>query len=165
MKSGKIFPPEIVEEKLGVNPFISGLVIKVRAIRSGYVPDGEDEGVLVDNVVELERDGYVKVFDGADERVIMAGLSYRALQVWMWMLYTVKSGKDYLWVNVVRMMEECGMKSVKTHKAAITELCRYGYIAPCVGHKNVYWLNPSMAFKGSRIKKYPGNVVKGVTEQ
>lgn len=83
MKSGKIFPPEIVEEKLGVNPFISGLVIKVRAIRSGYVPDGEDEGVLVDNVVELERDGYVKVFDGADERVIMAGLSYRALQVWM----------------------------------------------------------------------------------
>ena len=166
MKSGKIFPPEFSEESLGLNPFIAGLVIKVRAIKSGYVPDGEEEGLLVDNVVELERDGYVKVYDGASQRVIVMGLSYRALQVWTWMLYTVRSGKDYLWVNVERVMVECGgMKSVKTYKSAITELCRYGFIAPCVGVKNVYWLNPYYAFKGSRIKKYPKNVVVSKTNE
>jgi hypothetical protein len=154
---GKILRPDISEEKMGRNPFIASLEIRVRPIRSGYVPDGE---MLVDNFVDMEVDTYAKVFDNSEQRIIMAGLSFRALQVWTWAMYTIESGKDYLWVNVVRVMEECGMKSIKTYKAAIAELCRYGYIAPCVGHKNVFWINPAVAFKGNRAKKFPENVVR-----
>ena len=158
---GKILRPVISEEKMGRNPFIASLEIRVRPIRSGYVPDGE---MLVDNFVDMEVDTYAKVFDNSEQRIIMAGLSFRALQVWTWAMYTIESGKDYLWVNVVRVMEECGMKSIKTYKAAIAELCRYGYIAPCVGHKNVFWINPAVAFKGNRAKKFPENVVKKLVE-
>jgi len=154
---GKILRPVISEEKMGRNPFIASLEIRVRPIRSGYVPDGE---MLVDNFVDMEVDTYAKVFDNSEQRIIMAGLSFRALQVWTWAMYTIESGKDYLWVNVVRVMEECGMKSIKTYKSAIAELCRYGYIAPCVGHKNVFWINPAVAFKGNRAKKFPENVVR-----
>jgi hypothetical protein len=154
---GKILRPDISEEKMGRNPFIASLEIRVRPIRSGYVPDGE---MLVDNFVDMEVDTYAKVFDNSEQRIIMAGLSFRALQVWTWAMYTIESGKDYLWVNVVRVMEECGMKSIKTYKSAIAELCRYGYIAPCVGHKNVFWINPAVAFKGNRAKKFPENVVR-----
>jgi hypothetical protein len=158
---GKILRPDISEEKMGRNPFIASLEIRVRPIRSGYVPDGE---MLVDNFVDMEVDTYAKVFDNSEQRIIMAGLSFRALQVWTWAMYTIESGKDYLWVNVVRVMEECGMKSIKTYKAAIAELCRYGYIAPCVGHKNVFWINPAVAFKGNRAKRFPENVVKKLVE-
>jgi hypothetical protein len=158
-KVGKIFRPEISEEKMGRNPFLASLEVRVRPIRSGYVPDGE---MMVDNYVDLEVDTYFKMFDKAEQRVVMAGLSFRALQVWTWAMYTIESGKDYLWVNVVRVMEECGMKSIKTYKAAIAELCRYGYFAPCVGHKNVFWINPAVAFKGNRAKAFPENVVKKI---
>lgn len=156
-KVGKILRPEISEEKMGRNPFLASLEVRVRAIKSGYVSDGE---MMVDNFVDMEMDTYFKMFDKAEQRVIMAGLSFRALQVWTWSMYTITSGKDYLWVNVARVMEECGMKSIKTYKAAIAELCRYGYFAPCVGHKNVYWINPAVAFKGSRVKAFPRNIVK-----
>lgn len=156
-KVGKILRPEISEEKMGCNPFLASLEVRVRPIRSGYVPDGE---MMVDNYVDLEVDTYFKMFDKAEQRVVMAGLSFRALQVWTWAMYTIESGKDYLWVNVVRVMDECGMKSIKTYKAAIAELCRYGYFAPCVGHKNVFWINPAVAFKGNRAKAFPENVVK-----
>ena len=156
-KVGKILRPDICEEKLGRNPFLASFEVRVRPVRSGYVPDGE---IMVDNYVDLEVDTYFKMFDKAEQRIVTAGLSFRALQVWTWSMYTITSGKDYLWVNVVRVMEECRMKSIKTYKAAISELCRYGYFAPCVGHKNVYWINPAVAFKGSRAKAFPENVVK-----
>ena len=162
-REGKKFPrrilrPEIKEESMGRNPFVASLEIRVRPIRSGYVAD--EDMMMVENFVDMEMDTYAKVFDKAEQRMIMAGLSFRALQVWTWAMYTIESGKDYLWVNVERVMEECGMKSIKTFKAAIAELCRYGYIAPCVGHKNVYWTNPAIAFKGNRAKKFPQNVVR-----
>lgn len=159
--SGKILRPEISEERMGRNPFLASLEVRVRPMRSGYVPEGD---MMVDNYVELEVDTYFKMFDKSEQRLITAGLSFRALQVWTWSMYTIESGKDYLWVNVVRVMDECGMKSIKTYKAAIAELCRYGYFAPCVGHKNVFWINPAVAFKGSRARAFPENVVKKVTE-
>jgi hypothetical protein len=158
---GKILRPEISEERMGRNPFLASLEVRVRPMRSGYVPEGD---MMVDNYVELEVDTYFKMFDKSEQRLITAGLSFRALQVWTWSMYTIESGKDYLWVNVARVMNECGMKSIKTYKAAIAELCRYGYFAPCVGHKNVFWINPAVAFKGSRARAFPENVVKKGTE-
>ena len=155
---GKIFRPEINEETMGINPFVSSLVIRAFSVRSGYVPD-EGGDMLVDNMVEMDAESFAKMFDKAENRIVMTGLSFRALQVWTWCMFTVEPGKDYVWVNVSRLMEECRIKAVKTFRAAMMELMRYGYVAPVAGIKNVYWLNPAMGFKGSRVKKYPKNVV------
>lgn len=167
-REGKKFPrrilrPSIDEGAMGINPFAASLEIRVRPIRSGYVAD--EDMMMVENFVDMEVESYAKVFDNSEQRLIMSGLSFRALQIWTWAVYTIESGKDYLWMNVQRVMEECGMKSIKTYKAAIEELCRYGYIAPCVGHKNVYWINPAIAFKGNRAKKFPQNVVRKVNNE
>lgn len=166
MGDGKIFPrADARKEKrdaLGVNPFVASLEVKIRSVRSGYVPD---EGIMVDNVVDMEVDTYVKVFDKAQLRVIMGGLSTRSLQLWMWMLYEVETGDDYVSVNVERFMKECFVKCAKTYRAAIAELWRYGYIAPVEGHKNVFWLNPAIAFKGNRAKAFPQCVVKKTKQE
>lgn len=155
---GKIFRPAINEETMGVNPFASSLVIRAYSLRSGYVPD--EEGLMMDNMVDMDAESFAKMFDKAENRLVMTGLSFRALQVWTWSMFTVEAGKDYVWVNVPRLMEECRIKAIKTFRAAVTELMRYGYMAPVAGYKNVYWLNPAMGFKGSRIKKYPENVTR-----
>jgi hypothetical protein len=55
-------------------------------------------------------------------------------------------------------MEECRIKSVRTFVDAVKELCRYGLLSPCVNIKNVYFINPDMGFRGSRVKKYPKNL-------
>ena len=158
---GKIFRPEINEETMGINPFVSSLVIRAYSVKSGYVPQ-EEEGqmLMMDNLVDMDAESFAKMFDKAENRLVMTGLSFRALQVWTWCMFTVDPGKDYVWVNVSRLMEECRIKAVKTFRAAMMELMRYGYMAPVAGIKNVYWLNPAMGFKGSRVKKYPNNVVK-----
>lgn len=161
---GKILRPEIDEGTMGINPFVSSLVIRSYSVRSGYVPD-EEEGIMVDNLVDMDAESFAKMFDKAENRLVMTGLSFRALQVWTWSMFTVEAGKDYVWVNVKRLMEECRIKSVKTFRSAVTELCRYGYVAPVAGMKNVYWLNPAMGFKGSRVKKYPDNVVRKWQEE
>lgn len=147
---------------LGVNPFVASLKIRVRAVRSGYVPDDD---IMVDQYVDMEMDTYVKLFDKAQLRLIMGGLSTRCLQLWIWMLYEVETGDDYVVVNVKRFMNECSVKCLKTYRAAIAELCRYGYISHVGGHKNTFWLNPECAFKGSRIKAFPQCVVKKQTTE
>lgn len=161
MEDGKNFPkPNLRKEKraaLGVNPFVASLEVRVRAIKSGYVPEEE---LMVDHFVDLEVDTYVKLFDKAQLRLIMGGLSTRCLQLWIWMLYEVETGDDYVSVNVSRFMKECSVKCLKTYRAAVAELCRYGYISHVGGHKNVFWINPALAFKGSRIKAFPQCIVK-----
>ena len=159
---GKILRPEIDEGSMGVNPFASSLVIRAYSVRSGYVPEdlGDGQTIMVDNMVDMDAETFAKMFDKAENRLVMTGLSFRALQVWTWSMFTVEAGKDYVWLNVSRLMVECRIKSVKTFRAAMTELMRYGYVAPVGGLKNVYWINPAMGFKGSRVKRFPGNVVK-----
>lgn len=155
-KKQKNLRPDMVEDNMGVNPFTASLKVNLRTVKGVYY----DDGIMAESIVQLEVNTYAKVFDSAEHRIAIMNLSYRALQTWTWIMYSIDSGKDYIWMNVPRVMQECSIKSIKTYKAAIEELCRYGHIAPCVGLKNVYWINPSIAFKGSRARKYPDNVVR-----
>lgn len=149
--------PEITLEKLGLNPFVASLLIPA------YVVEGKlkagDDGVWMPEEVEIEGEPYAKMFVSADKRLVTAGLGYRALQIWVWVLHTVKSGEDYIWINRTRAMAEMGIKTEKTFEAAIKELCRYGFLSKCVSIRGVYFLNPAMGWRGSRAKKWPERVV------
>jgi hypothetical protein len=121
----------------------------------GVNPFGPKEAFTTDRY-----ESYVKIYWSAPLRLRMVGLSFRALQLWNWILYEIKRSDDFLHIDAKRMMEECFIKSPKTFKKAVDELRKEGYIAPCVGHKNVYWINPAIAFKGNRAKAFPKNVVR-----
>jgi hypothetical protein len=125
----------------------------------GVSPFGPKEAFMND-----KYESHVRIYCSAPLRLRMVKLSFRALQLWSWSLYEIKREDDFLYIDVKRMMEECFIKSYKTFKKAVDELRREGYIAPCVGHKNVYWINPAIAFKGNRAKKFPENVVRKSVE-
>lgn len=73
-------------------------------------------------------------------------------------MQTVEPGHDYVWIPRIRAMEECRIKSVRTFTDALKELGRYAFISACMSVKNVYFINPDMGFRGSRVKKYPNNL-------
>jgi len=149
------FKPQYDVEMLGNNPFVSSLKIPVFTNVVGY---HEKDGVLMPEEKEWDAEPYAKMFVSADRRHIITGLSFRALQLWNWIMQTIEPGQDHIWINRTRAMQECRIKSVRTFTDALKELGRYGFIVSCMSVKNVYFINPEMGFRGSRVKKYPNNL-------
>lgn len=142
--------PELTEEYVGKNPFSASLVVKARKLKI-HGGDNPQE-------IDLEYGEYVKVFSDPHLRLAKSSLKFREAQLWDWLMYTIGSGMDVVWVDVDRYKKECGIKDYKTYRQAVVRLAAAGWIAVCPKEKNVFFINPAMAFKGSRIKKYPENI-------
>jgi len=150
--------PTFTEEDLGVNPFAQSLKIPVNEIEFKNVYKKEED-MLLPLVKEVEKTPITKLYTTSEHRKFTNNLSLRSKELLLWIMYEVKYGEDFLWVNKKRYMEECNISSLNTYKEAIKELIRYGYVGLTV-IQDVYWINPLFFFKGDRIAKYPNNVVK-----
>lgn len=144
--------PELDAEYVGVNPFTQSLSIPVNKVESGYTATGDV------HEVELDSQPHYKTFYSRELRLKRVGLKYRAGQLLDWIMHSIDSGSDVIWIDVPRYMRECGIANDKTYRAAIAELWEAGYIAPCAKVKHAYFINPAYVFKGSRINKYPDKI-------
>jgi hypothetical protein len=109
--------------------------------------------------VSNQREGFCKLYCSPEKRLLTNRLSLRAKEMLLWIQYEIDHGKDFLWMNKKRYMEELEIKSINTYKEALKELIRHGFITPTLA-SDYYWINPDFMFKGDRVKKYPKNVVK-----
>jgi hypothetical protein len=141
---------------LGSNPFLNNLEIVVNKlmVKGQYRRDGD---VLVGNEVDFDKQQSTRIFISPVNRKIAMGLNYSELRLFVWLSYEVNQNKDYLWINVKRFLEESEM-SINSYKSAFDKLCRYCYIYPIVGLKDVVWVNPAIFFNGNRVKCFPSNV-------
>lgn len=152
--------PKVDESKFIANPLVGSdfkiIVNKVRDSKT-FIKDGED---WLPKEYELEKEQITKVYTKAENRLIIAELSSAAQRLYVWLLYEVDAGKDYMWLNRKRYMEENRIKSVNSYKKAVNELSRYLIIYPTLEVKHdYYWINPRLFFSGSRPNKYPKNVI------
>src|ERR1039457_1837315 len=85
-------------------------------------------GDLVPSEVELERDSYSKVYIKPENRRIIAQLSPSSKSLFLWVVYEMEQGQDYLWVNKRRYMEENDITSINTYKKAMAELVRLTFL-------------------------------------
>ena len=115
-------------------------------------------GDLVPSEVELERDSYSKVYIKPENRRIIAQLSPSSKSLFLWVVYEMEQGRDYLWVNKRRYMEENDITSINTYKKAMAELVRLTFLCASIV-KDVYWINPRLMFCGSRINKYRDHLI------
>jgi hypothetical protein len=76
----------------------------------------------------------------------------------------VEGGRDYLWVNKMRYMEENEIKTKKTMEVAFAELIEKGFLAIAGRYIDVYFINPSFIFNGSRKVKFPECIVRNWEE-
>ena len=148
--------PKFTEESLGVNPFVQELVVRVCSFKTGRVEENE-EGIRDYEYAEMEYDSHTKVYTSVIDRQIINNLSPKAKDLYLFLIYSLNTGKDYFWFNKQRYMEELSIKSATTVYNSLTELIRYGIICYTI-HKDVYWINPGFLYAGNRIKKYKNNL-------
>lgn len=161
------------KKKLDSNPFIAGLKIESMSVvqpnSAKVVP-----GMGVQPVwypVEYDREAVPKVtlYKSVDLRKAIAALSERSKGMFLWIMYKVEEGEDMVYLDIDKYNKELcgesgsdgGSKTLigrNTFYNVIKELRCARVIAPCIKHK-WYWINPEYFFCGSRIKKYPENVV------
>lgn len=155
--------PEIDETTLGPNPYLNLFKVIVSSIKSDNkykVHDAKsDEQVYELANFEFEATPYCKVYIDADRRKLMSSLSARGKDLYLWLIYETKRGKEYLWINKKRYMEECRVSSLNTYKAALNELLMAGLLMRAIP-TDTYWLSPHHFFNGNRITKFPKNIIK-----
>jgi hypothetical protein len=147
------------ESDLGNNPFANSLEIKVRGLELSKQYKLDEDGDLLPVTIDIEYDEFCKMYSSSKKRLIRNKLPLRSKEMLMWIQDELEYGKDYLWVNKTRYMEELEIKSINTYKEALKELIRHGFITPTLA-SDYYWINPDFMFKGDRVKKYPKNVFK-----
>ncbi len=122
---------------------------------------GVDFEIVVNRVgeedVPLERCSYSKVFRLVVNREKVDRLSLNGKQLFLWILYRVDYGNDWILVERDKYMKSHEISSVNTYKSAVENLVDNGIIAYST-IKNIFFINPKIFFMGSRAKKYPENV-------
>lgn len=149
--------PIIDEKILGTTPFINLFNIPVNTIYFKNQYFKNKDGELETLKREVEQTPFIRMFINSDKRKIVNKLYPSTKDLYLWLLFTIESGKDYVWINKTRYMEETET-SVNTYKKAITQLVTE-HLLLTTNIKDVFWINPDMFFRGDRVKKYPQNIL------
>ena len=165
--AAKKLKPNIDERDLVSNPltFSSDFIVRVRDMDKSI--DMVDVNSIQDGIVVVppskitqrfvvEDEPFTKIYSSSALRKNLMGCTPKSKDLLWFIVYELESGKDWLWINRQRYMEESNV-SLNTYKAAIQELVRYNFIQVTL-YTDVYWINPMYFFKGDRIKKYPKHV-------
>lgn len=145
--------PEFKEQELGGNPFAQKLEIPVTEIVSDVDYEADEEGVIINKKIYAEKTRKVELYIHENANNNVANLSDKAQRLYLFLLYSVNRGKDFLQINSEYYMKLNRIKSFTTYSNAVKELVRYEYIVKsCVN--SVYWINPYRFFPGSRLIKY-----------
>lgn len=153
------------ETILKTNPFTFTLSLPVTKIISNvsYSRSPED-GMILNSVFYQEQIESTRVYHCKAKEDVYK-LSDKAIRLYMYILYNLKSGKDFIQINEEYYMKKNGIKSINTFKAAKMDLIQNNFILPTI-YKTVFWTNPNMFFNGNRLKKYPHNLnIKSTWEQ
>lgn len=153
--------PVLTDKMMGDNP-LTGIDFKV-IVRKRLFNQKSKDGKSYPVEIELEHDRHVKIFIEADKRKAVALLSAPAKSLFLWVLYELESGKDYLWIDKHRYMKEMMINSINTYKTGMRELVMERILATSLT-PDVFWINPQVFFCGSRINKYPKNLEEYVPE-
>lgn len=144
----------------GLNPLVvdDNLRLSVNVITDSKLLtfDGQH---LLPSEYKVSRDEFVRIFTAAHNRKLIASLGNSAKSLYLHVLYSLESGKDWIKLNGARYMAENSVGSINTYKSALSELVQLNILREISDHKGVYWINPRLFFCGSRIKKYPDSVV------
>ena len=148
---------EIDESTLSVSPYVGGLKLRVSRFTSMNDYVRSEGNVLLNRSVMFDRQECTKVYRSKEATMLLMHISYRALQLFNWIVLHLPKGQDWIQINGGLFKTSIGVKDGRVYNNALNELVRYQIILP-THYKSVYWVNPSYVFSGDRVKKYMGNI-------
>lgn len=162
LKINKLVREEKIVE-IGANPFLKDTKIPVNIVKSKNKYKKQND-VLVPLEAVLEKTPFAKLYITSENRILFNRIPANAKSVFMWMIFEINQGDDFVQVNRERCMKELSIKAVATYSNAIKKLIRYGMIKQTKAF-DTYWINSEFVFFGSRIKKYPQRLDKVYIEE
>ena len=150
--------PDFKYSELGINPCRNNLKIPVGYIEFKNSFQKDIEGDWLHTKQLVDKSASCKLYTIPQNRKLVAKLSPCAKELYLWIMYELESGKEAIWINRERYLEE-NRTSLNTFRKAVDELVKNAIIAYTV-IKDVYWINPSYFFNGDRIKMYPDCIEK-----
>jgi hypothetical protein len=149
--------PKIDESKLINNPFANPK-FRIHTRPSGAIQYEKYGDMLLPKEVNLEKEANTKVYHLTNIRDLLFIMDSQGRDLFIWLIYTVTVGKDWVWINKELYMDKAKIKSYTTYRKAVDEIITYGIVTPTM-YTDTYWINPAVFFCGSRVNKYPNNVV------
>jgi hypothetical protein len=80
-------------------------------------------------------------------------LPHSALKIFNYMVHTMKTNKDIVYLNCADVEEQCKI-SQASYYTAIKSLIEAKIIAKKIGSSIEYWVNPNILFNGNRLRIY-----------
>lgn len=153
-KEKRDIKPIYDSRKFKQNPFETKLEIVVTETNRKNEYRINEFGEYEPLIRQYEQMRFSKVYEHPELRKMTSKLSLRALQLWVWIMYSIEAGEDQIWIPKNRYMREHEIKTIDTYREAVKDLINNNFIIP-YSIKNVFRINPNIFFKGDRIKKYP----------
>lgn len=130
------------------NPFTETLTVEV--VSKSTKDDDK-------SIYYLEYNQFFKGFYNGNYQDVLLKLSPNANKLMTWIQVKIIAGEDIININRTKYMNDSNVGSINTVRESITELCVNKIITP-THVQGIYYINPAVFFKGSRIKKYPDNI-------
>ncbi len=156
---------EEIDKQLEPNPFVIGdfrIIVRKILDHEKFI---KSDDIWLPYEDSMEQDKVVRIYVSnkklsKEMNVGVERLNSSALELFFWIVFRIKAGHDWVFINRKTYMDEKGIKSVNTCKGAIKDLIIHGLIRPSVKLKHYYFINPKFFFCGSRVNKYPNNVIE-----
>ncbi len=150
--------PPIDENRLKSNPFTESLIIPVNERIDTVVTVPDENGKLVPMRTPMDAVKSTKVYHNAGDGDEALSLTAAGMRMYVYIIHKMESATDWIRImpeNYAAKAERCSMKS---YKRAVDELIDKKYICTSP-FKYTYYINPKKLFCGSRIIKYPNNLM------
>jgi hypothetical protein len=137
------------------NPFIeSGFKVIVNRKKDVNIQVRDGMGGWEPLEQEYERAYATKIYTEINNRKVVQNLNASAKDIYLFILYKMTWGQDWVVIKKKRYMEAHNVGSINTFKKGMVNLIEKKFI--CASSvKDVYWINPKFFFCGSRANKYP----------
>ena len=151
--------PVFIESQLGNNPFVKTLVIPVYTLVFEQQFKKDKDGDFLPVKKKVDYNSIAKLYNSSSNRLHINQLPISSKELLLWIIFELEAGKDYIWINKKRYMEEVKIKSINTYKSAIAGLLHEDFrlLKPTI-IEDVYHINPEFFFCGDRVGKYPNNI-------
>lgn len=147
-------------QKHNENPFLDQNVLQIergnKSIITGGsnkvlvdVKTGETEAIsLLHKFKEVDKTTFVKLY--VNEVSALFDLTKAGLKAFGYVIDALKINNDSIYINIQKMMVDCGYKTKKPIYRGLSELVSNKIIAMSKD-PNVWFINPNIIFNGNRI--------------
>lgn len=146
---------------VGKNPFanVNRLVIEATEITDGKRLSDHD-GIYLPVTNKVEYRTHLHVFTRTkDYKATIDRLSSAGKGLYLYIQSRLEPSLDYITINKEYYMLSNNVGSINTVRKAINNLIDNDIIIKMGTYSDTFWINPVFLFCGSRINKFPNNVI------